>query len=381
MKLNYLFMIFVFSLIFIFGCSETKIISNEEFSKGTNLHLKENEGQKFMFDNQEHALKVNSIDSNSVNLIIQGNPSQIDIEMGEEIKLDLDDDGFYDIQLKLNGIEKMVLEIYIKKIHENMCNENWNCETWSSCSEQEIQTRNCIDLNSCETTKNKPATSQDCSYIDPSNIPGCTNNDDCTQTCTNCDDGNYVCVYSSSNPSIHQTCVECITDFGCVDGYECTNNICVIEEEEPEENQTYSVTNPDTILDCYSEDLSEMLCGPEDAIGFTDSFGVRLGSCEISQGTFALGFEPFMGIFRGYEIQGEQAGNCIVKFWFLENNVIDSNLLNKEMICEYDSSKRTTQGVNDCFEECCSGELVNVIIELSPSNYEFLTFVDLFKIS
>jgi hypothetical protein len=62
-------------------------------------------------------------------------------------------------------------------------------------------------------------------------------------------------------------------------------------------------------------------------------------------------------------IQNEQGGNCIVKFWFLENNMIDSNLLNKNMICEYDSFKRTTQDVNNCFNDCCSGELVDALNE------------------
>ena len=195
-------------------------------------------------------------------------------------------------------------------------------------------------------------------------IPECTTNDDCNQTCTNCDDGTYVCI-SSSDPLFNQICVECVTSFGCVDGYGCVDHVCVVEEEEPpEQNQTYPVTNPTTILDCYSENLSEILCSPEDALGFTDLFETRLIPCEISQGTFALGFEPFRGIFRGYEIQDEQADNCIVKFWFLENSMINSSLLNKEMICEYNSSERTLQDVSGCVGECCSGELVEAINQI-----------------
>ncbi len=195
--------------------------------------------------------------------------------------------------------------------------------------------------------------------------PECTTNDDCTQTCTNCDGGTYVCA-SSSNISIDQTCVECITNFGCVDGYECDNHICVVEEQEPDDDDSeeYPVTDPLTILDCYSDDLTEILCSPEDALAFTELFGERLVPCEISDGTFALGFEPFFGIFRGYEIQEEQGDNCIVKYWFLENSVIDPSLLNKEMVCEYDSSQRTTQDVADCLDECCTGDLVDALNEI-----------------
>jgi len=373
-------------IVFYFFNSSSIKISDNKFSQGTNLQIKQDNEAKFIIDNEEHTIKVNSVSGDSVNLIIQSDPIQVDIKIGETKKFDLDNDGYYDIQVKLNGIEDGVPEIYVKKIHESTCTENWDCENWGSCSEQGSQTRTCTDLNSCGTTKNKPATTQSCTYVEPQDTPECTNNNDCTQTCTNCDVGTYVCAYSS-NPLINQKCVECINDFSCKDGYGCVDNVCVIEEcdsdhfdlcldettcinaggywynEEcsEEEEATYSVTNPDNILDCYSEDLSEVLCSPEDALGFTTQFENRLESCEISQGTFALGFEPFMGIFRGYEIQGEQGDNCNVRFWFLENSVIDSSLLNKEMVCGYDSSKRTAQGVNDCFEECCSGELVDAI--------------------
>jgi hypothetical protein len=119
-----------------------------------------------------------------------------------------------------------------------------------------------------------------------------------------------------------------------------------------------------TILDCYSDDLSQLTCSAEEALSFTTTFENRLANCEVSNGTFALGFEPFLGIFRGYEILGETNGNCTIEFWFLENDLIESTLLNKNMVCEYDSSKRTIDDVNDCLEGCCSGELVEVVLDL-----------------
>jgi len=440
-------------VVFYFINSSPKTISDNEFSQGINLQLKQNNEAKFIIDNEEHTIKVNSVSGDSVNLIIQSDPIQISIKVGETKKFDLDNDGFYDLQVKLNRIVKGVPEIYIKEIHERTINPNdiildiilpkesyevdeevsgdyylkYQGEPFkgaiiycdhSSCSkttgmiddidfnnpdktnalkvaltdtfysagtydysiyiydcqdiDDELNTDDCgkggwpptIDIkdivSSVTPLKSKSKTIT-VTGVNEEYAPECTNNDDCTQTCTNCDGGTYVCAYSS-DPLINQKCVECINDFSCKDGYECVDNICVVEEEEePEEEPEYPVTNPDTILDCYNEDLSEILCSPEDALEFTTQFENRLESCEISQGTFALGFEPFMGIFRGYEIQNEQAGNCNVRFWFLENSVIDPSLLNKEMICTYDSSKRTAQDVNDCFEECCSGELVDAI--------------------
>ncbi|MEM4647712.1 MAG: Kazal-type serine protease inhibitor domain-containing protein [Candidatus Pacearchaeota archaeon] len=43
------------------------------------------------------------------------------------------------------------------------CIENWQCSEWSSCDpDTGIQTRECIDLNNCGTTYNKPQTVQAC---------------------------------------------------------------------------------------------------------------------------------------------------------------------------------------------------------------------------
>jgi hypothetical protein len=314
-------------------------ISEEKFYEGTSFKLEEEKAKVFVYNDEEHTISIDSIHSNSIDLTIQSDPIKINIKIGEEKRVDLTGDGFYNLLIRLEGIEEGVPELYIKRIFEKSDG----------------------DLTGPGESEETPSENGGSIGDETEESVECINNEDCTQTCINCDDGTYVCAYSA-NPLLNQKCVECITDFGCIGGYECTGNVCVVEEqEEPQENQTYPVTNPDTILDCYNEDLSEILCSPEDALGFTTLFGDRLASCEISQGTFALGFEPVFGIFRGYEIQGEQNDNCTVKFWFLENSLVDSSLLNKEMICEYNSSKRTTQDVNDCFEDCCSGELVDAI--------------------
>lgn len=41
------------------------------------------------------------------------------------------------------------------------CNENWNCTQWSECIEG-MQTRNCEDLNNCQTENNKPMENRSC---------------------------------------------------------------------------------------------------------------------------------------------------------------------------------------------------------------------------
>ena len=52
-------------------------------------------------------------------------------------------------------------------------------------------------------------------------IQGCRSNTDCNQACAECDTGKYVCNLGN------YTCVQCVTNFNCIDGYGCENNICV----------------------------------------------------------------------------------------------------------------------------------------------------------
>jgi len=62
------------------------------------------------------------------------------------------------------------------------CTPNWQCSSWSACVSS-IQTRTCVDINSCGVTTGKPTESQSCTV-------GCTSiscaSSTCTgQTCTN----------------------------------------------------------------------------------------------------------------------------------------------------------------------------------------------------
>ena len=575
--------VFVFFLMFF----SSNMISEEEFSQGLNMFLKENEEIKFNLGEVVHTIIVDSVGADSVGLTLRSDPISFNIGIGEEKKFDLDNDGFYNIKIRLNDIIEETPDLYIKKIYENTCVEDWVCESWNECTPEGIQIRDCNDVNNCNTIEDKPITNQECTFVeeiivdsddievdiifpkdsyeiaeeirgeyylkydgvpfkgaviycqdnscskttgtfddidfdnpDKTNalnvelrkafyeegdfefsiyvyacndidevfntddcgsggwpptidlkdiissvdslkskskvitvttgieefIPECTNSDECEQTCENCEDGTYSCLLSS-DPIKHQTCVECITSFSCVEGYTCENNVCVEEEpsysddscsehtfalpeggnvnmnninikiisaeddeelnleingvngvvkksntefingfyikneglqpnglykvsilceevEEVVEEETDIVTDPQTILDCYNEDLSEIICEPEKAQEFTDIFENRLGSCEISEGTLAMGFEPFMALFRGYEIMEEEDDTCIVKFWFLDNEIVDPSFIGKEMICEYDSSKRTINDMYDCLDDCCSGELLDVINEM-----------------
>ena len=45
------------------------------------------------------------------------------------------------------------------------CNPDWQCSSWSECSEDSKQTRTCSDKNNCGTNSGQPPISQSCEYI------------------------------------------------------------------------------------------------------------------------------------------------------------------------------------------------------------------------
>src|SRR3989338_9044589 len=177
--------IIVIGLIIFLFIGSSKTISDDEFSQGTNFELKENKEVKFVLDDEQHTIKVNSVSSDSVNLIIQSDSVQVDIKIGEEKRFDLGGDGFYDIQIKLNNIKKGVPELYIKKIHESICTENWSCTNWTcvgtgpSNQELGILTRTCVDLNNCsQIIKNETSFSCYLPPVSPENPSECVNIED-----------------------------------------------------------------------------------------------------------------------------------------------------------------------------------------------------------
>ncbi len=431
----------------------SKTISEEDLSHGVNFNLGENKARGFVVDDEKHTILVESVSEDSVELVIQSDPIKVIIRIGEEKKLDLDNDGFYDLLVRLDKIENGVPDLHIGRIQEEIMGlniripkpnyglgEEFSGESFIDYSSEPfeavvlhkysredfsevrytisrgilgespgislpkltafrlndtefvgpvdyfyeegvyiyaISVYSCSDIEDILSVRCDEADVEDIDKnVDPLKtseervvVSGgedsleCVSSEECMISCEGCSNGTQICEQTSGN------CVDCFLNSQCLEEYSCEDNICVLKEDSQDEIEeelvTYPVTNPDTILDCYSEDLLEILCSPEDALEFTNLFESRLGSCEVSEGTFALGFEPIIGIFRGYEIQEEQGSECFVKFWFLENSVIDPDLLNKDMVCTYDSSKRTTQDVNDCFEECCSGELFDATNEAS----------------
>ena len=142
------------------GLTQNKI-SDSEFASGTYVDLKEEGKISFEVDQEEHDIIVNSIGTDSVEITIQSDPITIILDVGESEKIDLDDDGVYDVRIKLISIENGKAKFYIRELDEVLCTEDWDCGDWGECV-NDLQGRECVDLSDCGTTEDKPDEEQSC---------------------------------------------------------------------------------------------------------------------------------------------------------------------------------------------------------------------------
>ncbi|MDP2967526.1 MAG: hypothetical protein Q8N87_03920 [bacterium] len=119
-----------------------------------------------------------------------------------------------------------------------------------------------------------------------------------------------------------------------------------------------SVPTEKTVLDCDVKDPKYGEC----TYKFLDLFEENLKLCKPSKGTTPIGWEPAMGIFRGYEIVGIEDNLCVVDFTFLKTTEIPDTLLNKKMVCKYSVSERTIEKVAGI--ENCTGPLYDELNKL-----------------
>jgi len=108
------------------------------------------------------------------------------------------------VVILLSMLVIVILFFFLVKV-KPVCQENWLCNNWSSCSNS-LQTRNCNDLNTCGTVLSKPINSQSCVNV-------CTPKWTCTawSTCLSsfqtrsCTDSNK-CNILTGKPIVSQSC-------------------------------------------------------------------------------------------------------------------------------------------------------------------------------
>ena len=123
------------------------------------------------------------------------------------------------------SVDKINTETPFGNVESNVTQENGS--TSIKIRVGNTSDRECLFSEDCE--EGFHCTNDECVSNDIiNNFQDCVNNNECTQTCTNCKKENYICMYSSESFK-NRKCVECFMDLQCNSGYACKSYQCVKE--------------------------------------------------------------------------------------------------------------------------------------------------------
>ena len=92
----------------------------ENIQNGYTKKVRIGEVVSFKINNSKHTLVVNKLSDTSATFKIQSSPSFVTLLVGEERKLNLDSEGYYDFSILLNSIQDKKADITIKELFEGV---------------------------------------------------------------------------------------------------------------------------------------------------------------------------------------------------------------------------------------------------------------------
>jgi len=317
----------VISYYFVFG-NDSKTLTDEDFSNENIINLEQNEEIKFTIGEEEHKIIISSVSSDSVDIIIQSEPINANIKIGETKKFDVNGDGTYDISVKLDSIVDGKANLILNTINEIICLEDWDCTDWSQCLDN--QTRTCSDLNNCTTQTNKPKEFKICNTS-----ATCASGDFCK---TDCSTGDLDCSCSAQNGTICDPREDCkgtyLSSFSsiyccrgeCVDEiYSCEDWNCFITSSEN--------CNLATFTNTHSIDKSGVVTTSKN---FMEIKGLNSSKCvyyqKIENNTIKYSNSYVQQLLASNMTQQE------IDQAVLDENVNASKLINLEFSCKFETS-------------------------------------------
>jgi len=100
--------------------SLTHNIGDEAFEQGVTKELAAKERVKVSVAGGTHYVGVKSVTANSATIEITSDPVSVTLNIGEEAKVDVDNDGIYDIYVKLNSILNGKADVLVQKLSEEV---------------------------------------------------------------------------------------------------------------------------------------------------------------------------------------------------------------------------------------------------------------------
>lgn len=107
------------------GDSSTRsyTLTDTELSEGYTKPLANGDKMVFNFESETHSLTVKNLNSTTATIEIASTPQTVILNVGEEKKIELSGDNYYDLLVKLNSIKLNKANITIKTIYEEIVSE------------------------------------------------------------------------------------------------------------------------------------------------------------------------------------------------------------------------------------------------------------------
>jgi len=98
----------------------THVISNEQFENGYTKQLPIKSRIKVSVDNEYHYIGVVELTETTAKINVSSTPMQVILNIGQNASFDVNNNGYYDIYVKLNSIENNRANITVQKINEKV---------------------------------------------------------------------------------------------------------------------------------------------------------------------------------------------------------------------------------------------------------------------
>ncbi|MCK4429210.1 MAG: hypothetical protein KAU95_02450, partial [Candidatus Aenigmarchaeota archaeon] len=134
--------------------TSTYLVNDENFEAGYTKTLKEKRRLRVKVNNEIHHVGIVNLTNTTITINVSSATQQATLSIGEEKKFDVTDDNYYDIYVWLNNIVNSTANLTIKKIHEEIFEEEKVCEeNWKRCSGNNLE--KCADnfwelIQTCE---------------------------------------------------------------------------------------------------------------------------------------------------------------------------------------------------------------------------------------
>ncbi|MBU2104760.1 MAG: hypothetical protein KKF67_03225, partial [Nanoarchaeota archaeon] len=98
--------------------TQTFVITDDQFEQGYSKSMGLNERAKISVGGEIHYVGVKEVTATTATIEISSNPVTVKLDIGEDAKIDVDDDGYYDIYVKLNSITASKADVTISYLNE-----------------------------------------------------------------------------------------------------------------------------------------------------------------------------------------------------------------------------------------------------------------------